>query len=260
MRALMRSLFSCLLFALMGAAGSISDVESDTLEDLQSLQGSGVGTRSVPARAGAEGKADWAVAPRGVIKLPKNQDMSDEYRIGPRDLVEIRVFQVEELQHTARVNSKGLISVPLVGTMRIGGLTESQAEHFLAAKLGETYLQDPQVSVFVKEYESRKFTVEGEVKDPGVFALRGPTTLLQAIAMADGLERLADADGVVLFRAVAAGKIAGFVVDLEKVRSGEVEDPLLAAGDKIVVPREGSRVFLETMVNTLRGFIGFGIL
>ncbi len=193
--------------------------------------------------------------------LPSNAENEYRYLIGPHDVIEIEVFQVEELNHTARVNSRGYISVPLLGRVQVGGLSVEEAEKRIADGLGKDYLQEPHVSIFVVDYVSQKFTVEGEVKDPGVFPIKGPTTLLQAIAMADGLAKLADEEGIVLFRTDRkTGKTAGFIVDLEKLRSGEKEDPLIANGDMIVVPKAGDKAFLEGFTNALRGFIGFGIL
>jgi polysaccharide export outer membrane protein len=188
--------------------------------------------------------------------LPKNQDAQYEYRIGEADLLEVQVFQVDELAHTTRVNSRGYISVPLLGGIKVGGLTVEEAERLIADAYAKDYLQDPHVSIFVKEYESQKFTVEGEVEDPGVFPLKGPTTLLQAIAMADGLGRLANEE-IVVFRKNDEGQVTGYIVDINRLRSGEREDPLIADEDLVVVPKAGDKAFIDGITSTLRGFIGF---
>lgn len=190
----------------------------------------------------------------------RNIDTMYEYRIGSRDLLEIEVFQVEELNHKTRVTSRGDISFPLIGGIKVKGLTLEEAERKIADKLGEKYLQNPQVSIFIAEYESQKFTVDGEVKDPGVFPLRGPTTLMQAVAMADGLDRLADSDEIVIFRSDGQGKVRGYIVDLDAIRAGEGRDPYIAANDFIVIPRAGEKAFLEGLTRALRGFVGFAPL
>ena len=124
----------------------------------------------------------------------------DDYQIGAHDLLDISVFQVPDLSRTVRVNSRGLISLPLIGSVQAGGLTSDQLETTIARKLSENYLQDPQVSVFIKEYISQRVTIEGSVQKAGVYQLTGPTTLLQAIAMASGVDQLADENAVTVFR------------------------------------------------------------
>src|SRR5687768_5247424 len=131
-----------------------------------------------------------------------------EYRLGPQDLLEINVFQVQELNRTVRVNSSGDISLPLDGVLRAGGLTVRELEESIGAALSKDYLQDPQVSVFVKEYTSQRVTLEGAVKKPGIYPLSGRTTLLQAIATGGGLDPLANLQGVVVFRTVDGKKMA----------------------------------------------------
>jgi polysaccharide export outer membrane protein len=115
-----------------------------------------------------------------------------DYRIGPDDLLEIQVFGVDQLTRSVRVNGRGFISLPLIGNVEIGGLTAQQAEDLVVAKLKESYLQDPQVSLFIKEYTSQRVTIEGAVNKPGVYPLRGPTTLLQSLAVAGGQGNLSE--------------------------------------------------------------------
>lgn len=183
-----------------------------------------------------------------------------EYRIGVRDLIELQVFQVEELNHTSRVNSNGFISVPLLGHVKLLGLNIQEAESLLERKLGEEYLQDPHVTLFIKEFESQRITLEGWAKDPGVYPLKGRTTLMQAIAMGSGLDRLADPTQITIFRKRTDGKTQGYIVSLDKVRAGDIEDPLVYNDDIIVIPQHGGKALIEDITGTIRGFIGFGTL
>ena len=185
---------------------------------------------------------------------------SYQYRIGPQDLIEVKVFQAEELNHVTRVDSEGYASLPLLGQQKLGGLTVDQAETLIEQGLAEAYLQNPSVTVFIQEYESQKITLEGWVKDPGVYPMKGKTTLLQAIALANGLDRLADGEEVAIFRRVGDGKIAGYVVNLHQVRTGELRDPVLSPNDVVVVPQHGGMAALDEVTKTLRGFIGFGTI
>src|SRR5690606_22669295 len=163
-----------------------------------------------------------------------------DYRIGAQDLLEIRVFGIKQLDKEVRVNSNGQISLPLIGGVMAGGKTIPELQKTLEDKLKDGYLQDPQVSVFVKEYTSQRITLEGALTKPGIYPITGRTTLLQAIALAEGVTDLADLQGVVIFRKVK-GKRMGAVFDLAKVRAGAVEDPRIYGDDVIIVEKSGSK-------------------
>ena len=131
-----------------------------------------------------------------------------EYRLGAQDLVEVSVFGVPDLSRTARVNAKGEVSLPLIGTVMAGGRTVAQLESELARRYSDGYLQRPQITVFIKDYANQRITVEGSVREPGVYPITGRTTLVQAIAVAKGLDPLADLGGIVLFRQIGGNKMA----------------------------------------------------
>ena len=194
-----------------------------------------VGARSVPSTAAVE-----------------------EYRIGPSDLLELTVFQVPEMTRIVRVNAQGIFTLPLLGAIRAGGLTANELEAVLAAKLSENLLQDPQVSVFIKEFVSQRVVLDGNVMKMGVYPLTGKTTLLQAIAMAGGLDPLADPTNVRIFREKAGGMREVHTFDLIAIRAGQVEDPLIKGNDTVMVEKSASAAFFKGVTDTLRGFINFG--
>jgi polysaccharide export outer membrane protein len=171
-----------------------------------------------------------------------------DYRIGPEDLIEVQVFGVDQLTRTVRVNSRGNISLPLIGTVHVGGLTGSEAEATIVTKLAESYLQDPQVSLFIKEYTSQRVVVEGAVNKPGVYPLRGSTSLLQTLAMAGGQGSLSEMKEVMLFRTDAEGRREAYTYDVDRIRSGELDDPVVVSEDLIVVKRNSARVFFKDSV------------
>jgi polysaccharide biosynthesis/export protein len=168
-----------------------------------------------------------------------------DYRIGAEDLLEVQVFGVDQLARTVRVNSFGLVSLPLIGSIAVGGMTAQEAERLIGRKLAENYLQDPQVSVFIKEYTNQRVTVEGAVAKPGIYPLRGQTTLLRTLAIAGGQGALSDMNNVVVFRGDASGKRDAQVFDVEKIRRGELEDPIVVNDDVIVVNRSPARTALK---------------
>lgn len=184
-----------------------------------------------------------------------------DYQIGASDLLEISVFQVPDMSRTVRVNSHGLISLPLIGAVKAGGLTAQELEAAIAQKLAESLLQDPQVSVFIKEFVSQRVTVEGSVEKPGVYPLTGRTTLLQVIALASGVDLVAEENAVKVFRQNgddANGGRTVLIYDLEAIRAGRVEDPLIQGNDLVVVEKSGARSMVKGVTDTLRGFFNFG--
>ncbi len=170
-----------------------------------------------------------------------------DYRIGPSDLLEIQVFGIDNLKREVRVNSRGNVTLPLIGPVALGGLTSQDAEELIAAKYAKDFLQDPQVSVFIKEFTSQRITVEGAVARPGIYPIRGDTTLVQAIALAGGQGQLPDLTEVMVFR-LEAGQRRPLTYDLIKIRGGELEDPKLVSEDIVVVKRQESRVVLRDSV------------
>jgi len=111
---------------------------------------------------------------------------SQEYRIGPEDLVEISVFEVAELSRTVRVSISGQISLPLIGGVHAAGLTPVQLERELTGLLKQHYVKDPQVSVFLKEFKSDPVSVFGAVKMPGLYTIQTRKSLIEVLAMAQG--------------------------------------------------------------------------
>lgn len=181
-----------------------------------------------------------------------------EYRIGSQDLLEISVYGLPELSRTVRVNAGGQISLPLVGSFAAGGKTVVELEQAVAAKLQESFLQDPQVSVFVKEAASQRVTVEGAVRKPGIYPMVGDTTLLQAIAVAEGLDPLANPSGVVVFRTINGQKM-GAVFDIKAIRGGAMEDPRIHANDIVVVDQSGPKTVLRRFIESVPALAIFAV-
>jgi len=190
-----------------------------------------------------------------IVGLPPNPGDSATYRIGPHDLLKIEVFEVEELSSEERVSEDGAVVMPLIGSVPVGGLTPREAEQKIADILGRSYLQDPQVNIFVTEYASQDVTVAGAVKQPGVFPIKGRTTLLQAVVMAGGLDELANEEEVIVFRGQGTPSAKAYVVNLEQVQEGSSPDPVLVGDDRVVVPQSGSAVFFKGTADFLRGFV-----
>ena len=173
-----------------------------------------------------------------------------DYRIGAQDLLQVSVYGIDELSRDVRVNSNGQVSLPLIGSVMAGGKTIPELERAIGEKLKNGYVQDPQVSVFVKEFTSQQVTLEGALKKPGIYPLTGKTTLLQAIALAQGLDDLADLHGVIVFRTID-GKRMGAAYDIAQVRAGNAPDPQIYGDDVVVVEKSGSRSIYREFLRSI---------
>lgn len=171
------------------------------------------------------------------------------YKIGPLDVVEFSVFKVPELKRTVQVSGAGTLNLPLVGEIQAAGRTARQVERDLTKKLGAKYLQSPQVTILIKEYNSQRVTVEGAVKKPGVYPLRGKTSLLQVIATAQGLDSVSDST-VVVFRRINGKRLAARF-DVGQIRSGEANDPPIQSGDVVVAPTSAMKGAFDTIMKSL---------
>src|SRR5258708_1825648 len=131
--------------------------------------------------AQAQGLAAAALREQAAVAAP-----AGDYRIGPQDTLEIDVFQLSDLNRTVQVDSGGQILLPLLGQVPAAGKTSRELSTDIAAQLGEKYVNNPQVTVVVKEAQGQRITVDGAVTQPGVYSLAGPTTLMQTAALAQG--------------------------------------------------------------------------
>jgi polysaccharide export outer membrane protein len=191
------------------------------------------------------------------IRANANFSQSD-YRISPNDVLDINVYQFDKLSRTVQVDGAGRVSLPLIGGVTAAGRTVSELEADIARRLGARYLQSPQVSVFVKESVGRQITVDGAVKKPGVYTLKGKTTLLQALAMAEGLNEVGDAGTVTVIRKSNQQQVSARY-DLATIRSGSDGDPLVYGGDTIVVDESVARHGLQVLKTTVPAVVGLGV-
>ena len=110
-----------------------------------------------------------------------------EYRVGDGDLLTITVYGNPDLTSEVRVSGEGMITVPLIGEVSVKSLTATEIGNKLAGLWANGYIKNPQVSVFIKEYRSKKVTVLGEFQKPGIIEMRGNATLMEVISNAGGL-------------------------------------------------------------------------
>ena len=122
----------------------------------------------------------WSVKPR-IVALESN------YKIAPMDQLGIKVFKSPDLTGDYDVDLAGRISLPFIGELDAANMTTAQLDERLTAKLGEKYLENPDVSVSIKRSTARVVTVDGAVRESGSFPVAGPMTLIQAVSLAKAL-------------------------------------------------------------------------
>ncbi|MFJ6023043.1 polysaccharide biosynthesis/export family protein [Brevundimonas sp. NPDC092305] len=209
------------------------------------------GCASAPHR---EGLSTQFAPQRFSQPLPLDQS---SYRIGPADLLKVTVFQVEDLSFDEiRVDASGTLNMPLIGNVQAAGLTPTELSSELEQRLGARYLRNPSVSVTVAEAASQKVTIDGAVAKPGVYEMRGRTTLMQAIAMAEGPTRIADLRKVAVFRNVSEGSMVA-LFDVQAIRAGDAEDPILSGDDVVVVDTSRLGARMQDILQALPALASF---
>jgi polysaccharide export outer membrane protein len=175
----------------------------------------------------------WASTPE--TPQPPQRQFTPASTLGPGDLVEVKVYDEKELSGIYRVSSTGALDVPLVGVVSVDGLSSADAAALLERKLGERYLRNPQVSMFIKEYNSKKVSVFGQVAKPGTFKFDDGMTVIQAVSMAGGFTKMAAKDDTNVTR-IEQGAEKKYPVPVESIARGEAKNFFLQPGDIVYVP------------------------
>lgn len=180
-----------------------------------------------------------------------------DYLLRPRDIISVVVFRESDISlPSVRIAADGSISVPLIGRVQAAGRSPVEIGEDIRQRLDARFVRNPSVAVNVIDYAPLEVTVEGSVGTPGVYQFTPGTRLSGGIALAEGLEREADARDVVIFREGAEGiEIARF--DYAAVRAGTMMDPVLEPGDRIVVGTNNLSQFWQDVLRALPAFAIF---
>lgn len=160
------------------------------------------------------------------------------YKIAPMDTLSIKVFGMDNLSGDYQVDLMGNVAMPLIGEVSAIDKTPAQLDAALTSKYGEKYLEHPDISVGIKQATGHSVTVDGSVNHAGSFPIIGPMTLMQAVAAAGGLDDMANAHRVAVFRTIGGQRQAA-AFDLVSIRRGEMDDPQVYSGDIIIVDGSG---------------------
>lgn len=212
------------------------------------VAGCGAGSRG--------GSIPYDVSNFGVPDAPSTTTpVGADYQIAPLDTLAIAVYLEEDLSGDFQVDLAGNINMPLIGGVRAIDLTTVQLQDQLRQRLAKV-LREPDVSVAIKASSRSNVTVDGAVRQPGVFPVSGPTTLMQAVALARGTSEDANPRRVAVFRQTQGQRMAA-AFDLVDIRRGEAKDPVIYTGDIIIVDGSANRAMYKQLLQTLPIFAIF---
>ena len=177
--------------------------------------------------------------PRGPAAYEIIQDPADPtpsaYLLQPGDKLSVNIFQEEDLSvRELQVDQAGMITLPLVGDMQAAGQSPGQLSRAIETAYGNRYLRNPQANVVLLEAIKRTVSIEGQVKEPGVYVVQPGYTLLSALALASSPLPDAKLDEILVFRTVNGERLGGRF-DATEIRAGRMHDPLILPGDVVVV-------------------------
>jgi polysaccharide export outer membrane protein len=186
-------------------------------------------------------------APKGeaaYAAIPPAPAMGMDYRLAPDDVLRIQVYHEPGLSlEDAQVTAAGMVRMPWIGDVPVAGLTAGEAADVIAGRLGQRYLNSPQVTLFVKKAVGRRITVDGEVREPGLYPVEGRLLLSQAVAMARGPTRLASLSQIVVVRRIEGTRQAA-MFDLAAIRKGQAPDPEILPGDQVIIGLSRAKAIL----------------
>lgn len=194
------------------------------------------------------GTASISVVSGDQLPPPEKSDFTtplEPFHLGPLDKIKIEVFGIEEMSQEIQTDASGRITFPLLGTIDALGRTPGELATLIEDGLRNRYVKNPKVSVNLVDTVSQTVTVDGEVKEPGVYPALGNMTLMRAVASAKGTSEFAKLEDVVIFRTVENKKMAA-LYNLKAIRRGNYDDPRVYPNDVIVVgDSQARRIFKD---------------
>lgn len=212
------------------------------------LSGCASSSGNIGGAPGLEVVAGNALPEPTVADLSANERA---YRVGPFDVLNVDVFGSEELsEKEIQVDASGRITFPLIGTLEVAGKTPGEVSQMMADRFRGRFINDPQVTVNLKEIISQTVTVSGEVKRAGVYPIVGRMTLMRAIASAEGWTEFSKKGEVVVLRTVGGQDYAA-LYDVRAIEKGQYGDPEVFASDVVIVGNSNSRrIFRDFLAAT----------
>ena len=172
--------------------------------------------------------------------------LSQDYMLGEGDVLTISVYDQPDLKSIVRISGDGMVTLPLIGQIRAAGMTVGRLSNTIETLLADGYLVEPQVTIFIEEFRSLKVTILGGVRSPGLYELKGQTSLLELISKAGGLAETAGAEAIIRRHDPGLEEKQIINVDLQKLLEQGLlsENLVIMNGDNIYIPPK--RVYYVT--------------
>jgi len=167
-----------------------------------------------------------------ILELNNNIKTSDI--LGINDLIEIRVYGENDLTRVYRINTSGMITYPIIGDIKVINRSINELSKEIEGKLKKKFFKNPQITIFLKESNSRKVYILGKVKKPGAYKYKHKLTLLKLLATSGGLTDVADINKVILKREIN-GEVKSIKIEVSLIINGLIDDLLLSPEDIIYV-------------------------
>lgn len=165
---------------------------------------------------------------------------ADDYTIGSSDVLTITVYDHDELKTTVRVSDNGIIIFPLIGNVHVGGLKIPAASEKIRSLLADGYIVNPQVNIFIEQFKSKKVIILGQILQPGLMELQGPTSLLELISQAGGMKE--DAGETATIKRTINGEQKTISIDLNALieQGDSTKNIQILGGDTVSISKKGT--------------------
>lgn len=234
---LQRFLLAAAAVAITAAAGCSTTETPSSSAEVLALQGSASGQSQ-----------GLRVVPD--LPPPSNTQDGQEQPLAPNDVLEVDVFQADSLDRTVQIDAAGRINLPLIGAVEAAGKSVRTLEQEIEAAYGRNYLQNPDVTIFLKESFGQRITIDGEVAKAGVYPVSSGSTLLESIALAGGFRPIADQSKVYVYRDIGGQKLVANY-DVSEIRSGRKPNPRIYGGDVVIVFTSQTKVAMQNLRDAL---------
>jgi polysaccharide export outer membrane protein len=184
------------------------------------------------------------------LPAPQSTGDGDDQPLSPGDVLQLDFFQVDNLDRTVQIDANGRVSLALIGDVMAAGKSVRQFEQEVERAYGANYLQNPDVTVFIKESAGQRVTIDGEVAKAGIIPVSSTATLLDVIAQAGGFRPVADTTKVYVYRDVGNQKVVANY-DVTAIRQGKAPNPRIYGRDVVVVFPSSSKVALQNLKEAL---------
>lgn len=173
------------------------------------------------------------------FSLPILPVLAEDYQIGSGDVLSITVYGYDELKTKVRVSETGSIEFPLIGTVQLGGIKTSAASRKIEEMLSDGYIVKPQVQIYIEEFKSKKVAALGPFNKPGLIELSGPTTLLELISKAGGLQKDAG-ETITVTREEVGGGQKNITINVKKlIDEGDAASNIPILGGETIAVAKG---------------------